>query len=1232
MGHMAEGKGKWRFAIDRGGTFTDVVGISPSGRYRSLKLLSTSPTYRDSSIEGIRRMLNLRQGEPLPCERIEGIRFGTTVATNSLLERKGGRVALLITKGFADLLEIGYQDRPDIFSLCIEKPLPLVSRVLEVDERIDARGRVVKGLDKESLRSALKKLRPQPHSVAVVLLHAWTNPQHEIRCREILREEGFGNVFLSHQASNLIKAVSRGQSTVVDAYLSLAVAQYLAGIERETEEIPLSFMQSDGTLSSAETFSGRKAILSGPAGGAIAVSGVAEETGCGKVIGFDMGGTSTDVCRFDGEFERVFEKRIGGIPLQSEMIDIITVAAGGGSILRFDGQRLTVGPDSAGAVPGPACYGFGGPLTVTDANLVTGRIVPEYFPKTFGPRGTAPLDVAAAKKGFSALAEEVDASLGTSFTIEGLAQGFLMVANEKMAQAIREISVSRGSDVRGYALLPFGGAGGQHACAIAGLLDMDTIVFHPLGPVMSALGIGLARPARKAVKTLLLPYDKDSHHKLSEVFGELAGRIQRECAGGVDMRKEIDLRPHGAETFLTVTYCSFSETIADFHGRHERLFGFSIGDAPLEVVNARVEIREREAFFPSCEGNTKPPEDALSPVFCREMSEDAGVVRAPVFLRSSIPAGSVIDGPAFIVDKDTSLVIDPGFRAEQKESGVIVIRRAAMGQRNQALQSRGPDPVLLEVFHRLFMGVATEMGHTLQNTAHSVNMKERLDFSCALFDGSGDLVANAPHIPVHLGAMAEAVKGIIRSHGMDMKPGDLYLTNNPYQGGSHLPDMTVVCPVFSGTEEIIFFTAARGHHADVGGTTPGSMPAEASHVNEEGVLVDGLPLVRGGRFREKELRNVLLDHPHPVRNIEERIADLKAQIAACQKGMQEIHEIIGRHGLHTVLSYMRYIQENAEEAVRAALFRFHAGRGFHSTFEDFLDDGTPIIASITIEAGDDPPRTVRARIDFSGTGAQHRSDNLNAPLSVTRSAVLYVLRCLIGCEIPLNSGCLRPVEIVVPEGTILNPRYPAPVASGNVETSQRVVDVLLGALGIAAASQGTMNNLLFQVDGEQPYYETIAGGSGGMEGCAGASGVQVHMTNTRMTDPEILEFRHPGVRIERFGLRRGSGGKGRFPGGRGVVREIRFLKPAAVSILSERRVHAPYGLLGGRPGKKGLNLLKNADGSIRSLGPRTVLRVKEDDSLVIKTPGGGGYGNPDQKGDQSSSFSPRSSRNSEEEA
>jgi len=1010
---------------------------------------------------------------------------------------------------------------------------------------------------------------------------------------------------------NLIKVVSRGQSTVVDAYLSTVIGLHLEGVRKATGRIPIEFMLSSGSLAPPGAFQGKDALLSGPAGGVIAVTRVAEQTGAHSVIGFDMGGTSTDVCRYEGEPEKVYESMVGGIELQNEMLKIETVASGGGSILWFDGQKMRVGPESAGAFPGPACYGFGGPLTVTDANLLTGRIVTDFFPKSFGPNRDAPLNQEIVRTSFEKLAKTIHQATGRKISPLETALGFLRIANEKMAMAIKRISVSRGFDVRNDTLVCFGGAGGQHACQVASILDIDRIVFHPLSSVMSAYGIGLARPSHRSARTLLEPYTPELHRHLGPLFHRMIEEIRPEGLppDRIILRQRMDLRLSGTDHFFTLDYDDYEKTLSGFRKRYRSLFGFDPEGKTIEVVNLRVELEGKAEFFPSGVEHLFAEGNDLHAIGSRTLEEPSGSMKAPVYRREELPPGASLPGPCYVTDTSTTFVIEPGFEAEVKENGLLLARRSSPGGLPRNTSAQRADPVLLEVFHHLFMGVAVEMGETLRNTAHSVNIRERLDFSCAVFDHRGDLVANAPHIPVHLGSMADTVKAVIQERKDEMRAGDIYLTNNPHKGGSHLPDLTLVNPVFSPEGKLLFFTSARGHHADIGGITPGSMPPRAETITDEGVLLDNLLLVRDGIFREEKLRRILTGSPHPVRNIQERISDLTAQIAACRKGTEELWRVIEKYGWETVERYMEWIQDNACFSVQKALSRFlHQGDPYRAAFQDRLDDGTPLCVRIEIRGGANPPESIQAVIDFSGTGPYHEEDNLNTPISVTRSAVLYVLRALTGEEIPLNSGCLRPIEIRVPADSILSPPPHAPVATGNVETSQRIVDLLLGALETSAASQGTMNNLLFEVEGESPYYETIGGGSGGMEGCRGASGVQVHMTNTRITDPEILEVRHPGIRLMAFTLRKGSGGVGKFPGGDGILRKIRFLKPSTVSILSERRVFPPYGMAGGGPGRRGVNQLLKQDGSLFDLPHRVVVRLEAGDSVILRTPGGGGYG------------------------
>ncbi len=1210
--------GLWHFAVDRGGTFTDILGVSPAGELHTLKLLSASGTYDDAVTEGIRRILKLPHECPLASAPVGSIRMGTTVATNALLERKGENAALVTTEGFRDAIEIGYQARPELFSLAINKPELLYSKILEIRERISARGEVVMPLVEDEVSKQVQQLREQGiRSVAVVLLHAWKNPTHESRVAALCREAGFQDVSVSHEIMPTIKMVSRGQTTLVDAYLSPVLRRYVDRVRRQTGNIRLLFMQSAGGLTEAELFSGKDAIISGPAGGVVGCAAVARATREAEVIGFDMGGTSTDVCRYDGRLERVFESTTAGISFQSPMLNVKTVAAGGGSILWFDGRKLNVGPESAGADPGPACYGWGGPLAVTDANLLLGRIQPEYFPRIFGPGRDGPLDADVVMARFSQMAETVSARLGTRMTAEDLALGFIRIANEKMCRPVKELSVARGFDIRRHALICFGGAAGQHACSIARTLGMQRILVHPLASLLSAYGIASADLLRTASESVLVDLQERSARFIESRFEALAAPLiaELEALGvkrpEISVGRQLDLRTLGTDSTLTVPYEGLEETVEMFHRAHERHFGFRAADLPVEAVSVRLEVSGTAGLLAGTENPRLPggPSKSPDPVGEKTVWFETGPLTVPVYLWKELATGVAIQGPALFIEPNSTVVLEPGFQGHVLRNGVLSVTGTGVFGPSVG---QACDPTMLEVFNHLFMSVAEQMGAVLAQTAHSTNIKERLDFSCAVFDQQGSLVANAPHIPVHLGAMGEAVKSIIRSHSGDMSGGDAYVTNDPHQGGSHLPDVTVVSPVFVDEMGPVFYVASRGHHADIGGRTPGSLPAYASVLEEEGVVLPGLCLVRRGVFREERVRTLLSAGPYPARNIPERISDLRAQLAGNQRGIRELLGLVDRYGLDTVQAYMGHIQRNAADSMEEALLQFvREGPVFSSAFEDFLDDGTRIAVGVIIHRKDEG-RKVEMTIDFTGTDPQ-LDGNLNAPFAVTRSAVLYVLRTLISRDIPLNDGCMSPITLMVPEGTVLNPRPGSAVSGGNVETSQRVVDVLYGALGVAAASQGTMNNFLFgRRDGTgRQYYETIGGGSGALEGHDGASGVQVHMTNTRLTDPEILESRFPEVRIERFTIRRGSGGAGRFRGGDGVERAIRFLEPREITILSERRNRAPYGLHGGDPGAKGQNLLIGADGETQDLGGKVSRSVHPGDLVVIRTPGGGGFGRPE---------------------
>lgn len=1210
----------WRFAIDRGGTFTDIIGIKPNASIRTMKLLSESGAYDDAAVEGIRRMLELPDGAEIPPGSVTEIRMGTTVATNALLERKGEPVALITTAGFRDLIEIGNQARPDIFALAIQKTAPIYSLAHEIRERIGADGRILTPLDEADLRAALESARAGGiNAVAIVFMHSWKNPAHEKAAAEIARGMGFGQVSVSHEVMPLIKIVGRGQTTLVDAYLSPILREYAGRVRRAVGGIRLKFMTSAGGLVEADGFTGSNAIISGPAGGVVGCAAVARAHGIEEVIGFDMGGTSTDVCRFDGEFERIFECETGGIRFQTPMLNVNTVAAGGGSVLRFDGRKLTVGPDSAGASPGPACYGLCGPLSVTDANAVLGRILPEHFPKTFGPSRNLPLQVEAARKKFAAMAEAVHGATGEPMTVEALALGFLRIANEKMCRPIREISVSRGFDIRAHALVSFGGAGGQHACAIARALGVRKIVVPRLAGLMSAWGIALADELRAASVSVLRALDADSLAEITRLFDEKTAPLIYELQSSgiqperIAVRRSIDLRASGTDSSINIEFKPDPHELKrDFSAAHMRHFGFAPDDrAPVEAVSIRIEA-SGGGSAPERTESVKPASPP-SPAEIRRVLFESGPVETPVYRIADISPGAAITGPAVVVDPHSTILVEPGFRAIAASNGDLVINASSASRAGTTavVAAAKPDPVLTELFNNLFMSIAEQMGATLAHTAHSVNIKERMDFSCAIFDSNGNLAANAPHIPVHLGAMGESVRAAIEDFRGNMLPGDVYVTNNPHRGGSHLPDITVVSPVWptawaKNATEPLFYVANRGHHADIGGTAPGSMPPNAASIHEEGVVIDGAVLVREGRFNEDGMRRLLSSGRYPARNISERISDLRAQVAANNTGARELLSLAEKFGPDVVAAYMGHIRENAAEAMAEAMAEFVKDReAFDASFEDFLDCG----AKIRVRIGIERRPALRAAIDFTGTDPQ-LSGNLNAPLAVTKSAVMYVLRTLVKRDIPLNDGCMRDIEIIVPDGCLLNPAPGAAVAGGNVETSQRVVDALYGALGVAAASQGTMNNFLFgQAGGTgRQYYETIGGGSGATDGFDGASAVQVHMTNTRITDPEIFEHRYPEAMIEEFSVRRGSGGAGRYSGGDGIVRAIRFMEPRTVTILSERRRFRPYGAAGGEPGLPGENLLVKADGTVRELEGRATIEAGAGDTVVIKTPGGGGFG------------------------
>ncbi len=1216
----------WNFAVDRGGTFTDIIGIAPDGSMHVRKLLSGSDAYEDAGIDGIRHILGIGPELPLDSAPIGTIRIGTTVATNALLERKGTPLALCITEGFEDLLEIGNGTRPELFNLNISKPSPLYRHVQGVVEEIDSEGVVIRALDPAVARPHLSEIRKAGfEALAIVLKHAWINPVHERQLAALAREAGFTSVIASSEVMPLPNLLKRGQTTVIEAYLSTVLFSYIDMLRKHTGSIHLELMQSAGGLVPAAAVRAVETILSGPAGGVNALALLSRQLGLAETIGFDMGGTSTDVSRFGGNVEHVFESTVSGIPFHTDMLDVETVAAGGGSILSFDGMRMQVGPQSAGSDPGPACYGLGGPLTVTDANLMLGRMLPQCMPRTFGPRHSEPPDRQVTEERFTELAATVNRMTGSGYTTEELAAGYIRIANEIMCRAMKKISVSRGYDIRKHALICFGGASAQHACDIARLLDVDTIIVPHHSSVFSAYGIALADRIERAARSVMKPLSAQQLSVLKKTAEEMSAPLSarlppRDDGATAIVTGFLDLRPAGTDSWLSLPFgtgtrrfeaISLDQLLDRFEQEYLDRFGFSPGRERIEVVNIRIELRRLRP----CPAASRPQEPEAheglcEPRFFWKVWTDRRTEKVAVFEREQLRPGHAIDGPAMIVDDRLTLFVQRGFQTSINPDGTIILRDRQKNAVQPPTDSphEKPDPVMLEVFNNLFMNIAEQMGNSLANTAHSVNMKERHDFSCALFDAEGRLVAHAPHIPVHLGAMEATVCHIIRKNRHTMKPGDMYMANDPHQGGSHLPDITIVAPVFNGGSQPDFFIANRGHHADIGGITPGSMPPSSRTITEEGVVISNFLLVRDGLLHEKEITSLLSSAAWPARNIPERISDLKAQIAANRKGLVELQRITAAWGNDMVRRYMEFLQENARQAMNRALIAL-AGedKHFSASFADLMDNGAVIKASVTVRVPDEDRAGIV--IDFSGTSDEDPS-NINAPAAVTRAAVLYTLRCLIDKPIPLNAGCMDAVTIIIPEGSLLSPSSSAAVAVGNVETSQRIVDVLFGALGMAAASQGTMNNVLFgkaDNSGTQ-YYETIPGGSGAIRGARGASGVQVHMTNTKITDPEILECRFRSVRVTAFRLRTGSGGQGEWNGGNGTERRFLFTEPMLLSVLSERRNHAPFGLNGGLAGKKGKNLLISADGRTIEIGHREERIIRAGETLVILTPGGGGFG------------------------
>jgi 5-oxoprolinase (ATP-hydrolysing) len=1194
----------WQFWIDRGGTFTDIVARRPDGTLVAHKLLSENPgRYADAALQGIRDLLGLAPDARLKDAPIDAVKMGTTVATNALLERKGGRVALAVTRGFADQLRIAYQNRPKLFARRIVLPEQLYETVVEIDERLGARGELLRPLDEAAAAASFADLRAQGYdALAIVLMHAYRFPAHEKRLVELARDAGFAQVSASHEVSPLMKFVGRGDTTVVDAYVSPILRRYVDRVAGELGGTRLLFMQSNGGLVDAHAFRGKDAILSGPAGGIVGAARTGEAAGFGKIIGFDMGGTSTDVTLYNGEFERAFETVVAGVRMRAPMMKIHTVAAGGGSILAFDGARFRVGPASAGAVPGPACYRRGGPLAVTDANVMVGKIVPEFFPRVFGPGGDEPLDADIVRAKFAALADEVSAATGTRRTPEEVADGYLRIANENMANAIKQVSIQRGYDVSGYALNCFGGAGGQHACKVADALGMTTVFVHPFAGVLSAYGMGLADLRSLRERAVEARYEPDLRPELAaaldalEVEGRAEMAAQGVAAANVAALRKLHLKYEGTDSTLAVDDGAPDAVAAAFASAHRQRYGFLMPGRAVVVEAVSVETVGR-TDVPAERDRATTDAPAPAPDARTRMYADGASHDTPVWRRERLLPGMRVKGPAILADANATTVVEPGWQAEVTAKDHLVLRRTQAIARAHAAGTK-VDPVLLEVFNNLFMSIAEQMGVALQNTAYSVNIKERLDFSCALFDRQGNLIANAPHMPVHLGSMGESVAAVTRSREGTMRPGDVFVLNAPYNGGTHLPDVTVVMPVFDeGRAEILFFVASRGHQADIGGLTPGSMPPDSKVVEEEGVLIDDFLLVEQGRLREAEMVALLRSGPYPARNPAQNIGDLKAQVAACEKGAQELRKMVAEFGLATVRAYMGHVQDNAEEQVRRVLDVLKDGE-----FAYAMDDGAVVRVKVSIDRA---ART--AVLDFAGTSAQ-RPNNFNAPAAVCMAAVLYVFRTLVEDEIPMNAGVLKPLDVRIPEGSMLRPRYPAAVVAGNVETSQTVTDAIYGALGAMAGAQGTMNNFTFGNDRHQ-YYETVAGGSGAGPGYDGADAVQTHMTNSRLTDPEVLEWRFP-VRVDGFAIRRGSGGQGTWHGGDGVIRRIRFLEAMTCAILANRRIVAPFGLAGGAPGALGRNWVERADGSREEKGATAKWQVGPGDVFVIETPGGGGYGTP----------------------
>lgn len=1189
---------QWKFWVDRGGTFTDILARKPDGALAQSKLLSENPAhYPDAALEGIRRFLAIKPEAAIPAKKIHSIRLGTTVATNALLERKGEPTVLITSQGFKDSIRLAYQQRPELFALKVEVPSMLYEAVIEAPERIDKKGEDIIPFQPEAIRTQLTALYQQGfRSVAIVLMHSYLHPQHEHELGQLCRAIGFSQVSLSSQVTPLIKLVGRGDTTLVEAYLAPILNRYITYLQTQLPGVDIAFMKSNGGLVSAELFCAKDSILSGPAGGIVGATSIAKASGFKNIISFDMGGTSTDVAHFAGQYEQSFETEIAGARMRVPILNIHTIAAGGGSIVQYKDDRFQVGPNSAGAHPGPASYGNGGPLTITDCNILLGKIQPDFFPKVFGHQQNEPLNKALVIRQFDQLAQQLQKKLNH----ETIAAGFIDIAVNNMANAIKKISVQKGRDTSTYTLVTFGGAGGQHACLVAEKLNIKRILLHPYAGVLSAYGIGLAdikvgrekmieQPISSALSQLDTAFAELEQSALNEI------KQQTQC-NRIKTIKTLHIKYQHADAVIELPFNQSIEHLTDFFtAQHLKQYGFINKNKPLIIEMISLEIIAQVGEpVQSCP--TSASKSALEPLEQREFFTRGCWQKSPLYNRETLPTGMIISGPALIMEQTSTIVLEPGWTAVAQADGNLILTHVEQSEEEKPVtQHEQADPIALEIFNNLFMSIAEEMGEALINTAHSVNIKERRDFSCAIFNKTGDLIANAPHIPVHLGSMSSSIKAIINKHKGCMKPGDVYLLNDPYAGGTHLPDITVITPVFYQNETPAFYVGTRGHHADIGGITPGSMPANSSHIEEEGVLFTDFMIVKAGIFQEQRFVELLTQTKYPARNPAQNISDIQAQIAANQRGVVELKQIIAQHSYQVVDAYMTHIQNNAEEIVRKAIGLLHSGQ-----HQIYLDSGEMICVKISVNH-----ESRSAIIDFTGTSPQSQS-NFNAPAAITTAAVLYVFRCLVNEKIPLNAGCLKPFKLVIPERSLLNPHYPCAVVAGNVETSQNIVDALFAALGLLAPSQGTMNNLTFGNQTTQ-YYETIAGGMGASAKGDGASGIQIHMTNTRLTDPEVLEQRFP-ILLEDFKLRKDSGGTGQYQGGDGVIRKIKFLEPMQANILSSHREKEPTGIKGGNNSLPGNNYAIRASGEVIYLKGADKIQLNSGDCLVIETPGGGGFG------------------------